>query len=157
MNNRLSMETAAAAVLIPLFLAGGELTAEVTKEKILAAGAEWQENYDKFEPEKNMVEGLKTKLGDEIKIDVYLGLWCSDSRENLPPFMKILDRAGTRAAIRYFNLPRKAEPEKKYYVEDLKVEKVPTFIFYRNGAEIGRIVESPKAGMLEDMMDILFR
>jgi len=34
---------------------------------------------------------------------------------------------------------------------------VPTFIFYRGGGEIGRIVENPKAGMIEDFMEIVFR
>jgi len=28
---------------------------------------------------------------------------------------------------------------------------VPTFVVYRNGREIGRIVENPKVGMLEDL------
>jgi len=38
----------------------------------------------------------------------------------------------------------------------LKVERVPTFIFFRDGREIGRIVENPKTGMVEDFMEILF-
>jgi hypothetical protein len=37
------------------------------------------------------------------------------------------------------------------------VEKVPTFIFYRSDREIGRIVENPKTGLLEDTIEILSR
>jgi len=41
-------------------------------------------------------------------------------------------------------------------VEELKVERVPTFIFYRAGTEIGRIVENPTRGILEDFLAIVF-
>jgi hypothetical protein len=43
----------------------------------------------------------------------------------------------------------------RYYVEDLLVEKVPTFIFYANDIEIGRIIENPKDSILGDMMQII--
>ena len=92
-----------------------------------------------------------------MKIDVYLGLWCPDSRNNLPPFLKILDRVGVAVPVRYVNVPRKTSRDVKYYVEEMQVERVPSFIFYRDGKEIGRIVENPKAGMIEDMMDIVFK
>lgn len=157
MNRKTRLAAATVAMLIPMLLAGAETREEITKEKILAAGAEWREKYDKFEPEADMVDALKTRLGPELKIDVYLGFWCSDSRENLPPFIKLLDRAGTGVAVRYFDVPRKVDKETKYFVEESQVEKVPTFIFYRNGSEIGRIIENPKTSLIEDMMEILFR
>ena len=129
---------------------------ETTKEKILAASPEWQEKYDGFEVGTDIVEALKAKTGGNMKIDVYLGLWCSDSRNNVPPFIKIMDRLGTGAAVRYFSVPRKANNEVKYFIESLKVERVPTFIFYRDGKEIGRIVENPKPSLIEEFMDIVF-
>ncbi len=103
-----------------------------------------------------MLEAVKSRLGPGIRIDVYLGLWCPDSLTNVPPFIKIVDKLGTGVTVRYFSLPKKADKEIKYFVEEAKVERVPTFIFYRGDKEIGRIVENPKAGMLEDFMDILF-
>ena len=149
--------TTGATLLIPLIPIRGQSTEEVTKEKILATGKEWQEKHDKYEPEADMVDALKAKLGAGIKIDVYLGLWCPDSRNNVPPLIKILDRLGTAVPVRYFNMPRKANKDIKYYVEELKVERVPTFIFYRDGKEIGRIIENPKTGMIEDFMEIVFK
>ena len=113
--------------------------------------------YDKYEPAADMIDLLKAKLGADLKIDVYLGLWCPDSRNNVPPFIKILDQAGSNATVRYFGVPRKVSKDVKYYVEDMKVERVPTFIFYRDGNEIGRIIENPKTGMLEDTMDIVLK
>ncbi len=135
----------------------GQTMEQITKDKILAKDKEWQEKYDKYAPAADMISALKSKLGDDLKITVYLGLWCPDSRNNVPPFLKIMDLLGTGAAVQYFDVPRKASRDVKYYVEDLKVERVPTFIFYREGKEIGRIVERPKTGMIEDFMEIMFK
>jgi uncharacterized protein (DUF1015 family) len=38
---------------------------------------------------------------------------------------------------------------------ELEIEKVPTFIVYRNGEEIGRIIETPIKSMEEDLYEIL--
>ena len=131
---------------------------EIARETLLAAGQEWQEKYDQYQPEADMVDALKAKLADGgVSIDVYLGVWCPDSRNNVPPFIKILDRLGPTVPVRYFSVGRKPSKDTKYFVEDLKVERVPTFVFYRGKGEIGRIVENPKVGMLEDFMEIIFK
>jgi len=149
--------SAAAALLFPLVSAGGQTAEEITREKILATGQEWQQKFDQYQPDSGMVEALKSKPGAGMGIDVYLGLWCPDSLDNVPPFIKIIDRLGTGMTVRYFSLPKKADKTIQYFVEELKVERVPTFIFYRDGKEIGRIVENPETGMLEDFMDIVFK
>jgi len=148
---------AGTALLLPTLSLGGDKMEEITRDKILATGSQWQQKYDQYRPAQDMLEALKSKLGENVRIEVYLGTWCPDSRNNVPAFIKILDLLETRVSVRYFDLPRKPSKDVQYYVEDLKVERVPTFIFYRDGKEIGRIVENPKAGMIEDMMDVLFR
>ena len=146
----------AAALLLPILSAGRQKTDEVNRDAIFA-NAQWQEKYDKYEPKMEMIDALRPRLGSDVKIDVYLGLWCPDSRNNVPPFIKILDVAGSNVPIRYVAVPRKASRGVKYYVEAMQVERVPTFIFYREGKEIGRIIENPKTGMLEDMLDIVMK
>ena len=47
----------------------------------------------------------------------------------------------------------KKAPETNVY--DLKIELVPTFIFYRNKTEIGRIVEVPADLMEKEILKIL--
>ncbi len=147
----------AIVLALPLLSAATQAAEEITKEKILAAAPEWRENYDKYKPPAELIDAMKAKLGPDMKIDVYLALWCPDSRKNVPLFIKILDRAGTAVPVRYFDLARKANKDIKYFVEELKVERVPTFIFYRDGKEIGRIVENPKTGMIEDFAEIVLR
>jgi hypothetical protein len=126
---------------------------EVTKEKMLAA-SQWQEKYQNCVPSPDLLAAVRTKL-DKVTFVVYLGLWCSDSRNNVPQFLKILDALETPIPARYLSVPRKPNSDVKFYDEDLKVERVPTFIVYRNGTEIGRIIENPKTGMLEDLADIV--
>ena len=158
MNRSLYVAVAlGAALLLPLAVTGCPQSEEISKEKILATGPQWQEKYDKYDPPTDMVEALKTRLGSGMKIDVYPGTWCPDSRNNVPLFLKILDRAGVTVPVTYYNVPRKSPRDAKYYVEAMQVERVPSFIFYRDGKEIGRIVENPKTGVLEDMMDIVFK
>ena len=130
---------------------------KIDKNKILATGQEWKDNYMNYRVDESFLETLKTKIGDNLKIDVYLGTWCSDSLNNVPKFIKIIDTVGEdNIPVNYYNVERKPSRDVKYYVEDLKVERVPTFIFYRDGKEIGRIIENPKNSLAEDFLEIIF-
>ncbi len=130
---------------------------ELTRNEILAAGQQWRDKYDGYDPPADLLGVLRAHVGTGLAIDVYLGLWCRDSKNNVPPFIKILDRLDAAVPVRYFGVPRKSGRDVRYYVEEVRVERVPTFIFYRNGREIGRIVENPQAGMIEDMLDIVLK
>jgi hypothetical protein len=131
----------------------GQMPEEVTKERMLAT-PQWQDKFDKYAPAQEMLDIIKTRL-EGVNVDVVLGLWCPDSRNNVPAFLRLADAFGTSVPIRYFNVPKKPTRDVKYYFEEWKVERVPTFIFYRDGKEIGRIVENPKIGMLEDILDVV--
>jgi hypothetical protein len=152
MNRRLFITV---ALLLISFLCFANVPVhEISRDKILA-DKEWQENYDKCKPAPDLIEALESKLGNGLRIDVYLGLWCPDSRNHVPPFIKILDAAGVSVPVRFLNVQRKPVKSIQYFSDEFQVERVPTFIFYRGGAEIGRIVENPKAGLIEDMLEIL--
>lgn len=129
---------------------------KVTKEQILKT-EEWNQRYMTYEPDSSMIDTLKSKVGNNLKIDVYLGFWCGDSKRNVPLFLKIVDQIDSKnLEVHYFAVDRKPTKETKYFVEHLKVERVPTFIFYRDGKEIGRIIENPENNMLEDFLGIVF-
>jgi hypothetical protein len=131
---------------------------KIEKDKILK-DEEWKKVYDEFTPDDSLIEALASKSGENLKIDVYLGLWCSDSKHNVPPFLKIIEKINkfnNNLTVNYFIVERKPTRETKYFVEDLKIERVPTFIFYRDQKEIGRIIENPKKSLIEDFMEIIF-
>jgi thiol-disulfide isomerase/thioredoxin len=117
---------------------------------------EWKKIYDAYLPEAELIENLRNKA-PELKADVYFAFWCDDSKNHVPVFLKILDTLNVpEFKVNFYEVEKKADSGQKYYVEDMEVEKVPTFILYANGFEMGRIVENPKNSLLQDMMIIVF-
>lgn len=113
---------------------------------------EWKKIYDDYVPAADAIVRLRDKAAG-LKADVYFAFWCSDSLNHVPVFLKILDAAAPPGfSVVFYEVERKTDPEQKYYVEEMLVEKVPTFIFYAVGGELGRIVENPANSILEDML-----
>ena len=141
-------------VILSLFLLAyaGFATDKVNKESILEKEG-WKEVYDLYQADPGILDQIRDKIGDGVHIDVVLAFWCPDSLANIPPFLKIFDSLNdSRIKIDYYSVGRKSG---HYYVDRWKVERVPTFIFYRNGQEIGRIVENPDEGMAKNILAIL--
>lgn len=115
--------------------------------------AEWYRlEYDSYEVKADMVKSMRTKL-KKHRIEVFMGTWCDDSKREFPRLMRILDEAKfpkERLLIYAVN-----ESKKSFYGEEggKDVRYVPAIIFYKGGKEVGRIVESPVSGSLEE--DIL--
>jgi hypothetical protein len=144
-----------------LFLAGELLLPGIEKTtpcRILDAGAEWRSRYEAYQPEDADLTQLARVLPVDLRIKVYLGLWCRDSLLNVPVFIKIMDSlpiSSTR--VEYHLCQRKANAEVEYYFRELEVTRIPTFIFYLGNQEIGRIVENPQDSMLGDIQKIVSR
>lgn len=89
-----------------------------------------------------------------LNITIVLGTWCGDSREFVPPFLKILDTLSfPESNLKLICVDRQRQGIADE-VKDLDIKLVPTFIFYRDGKEIGRIIESPKQGLEKDFLKI---
>jgi thioredoxin 1 len=127
---------------------------EITRQKVLSAEG-WQASYDVYSVDPAKIEILKSKMDAHLRVDIYFGLWCPDSQRNVPAFLKMLDLAGVTVPVHLYSAQRKPVASIKYYSDQYRVEKVPTFIFYRNNVEIGRIIENPSASMLEDTTAII--
>lgn len=98
--------------------------------------------------------GKINKDFSNLTITIILGTWCGDSREFVPPFFKILDSLNfpeSNLKIISVNRQKVGIAEE---VKDIEVKLVPLFIFYRDGKEIGRIIESPKQGLEKDFLTI---
>ena len=86
-----------------------------------------------------------------------MGTWCSDSRREVPRFFKILDKLNyDQKNVTLICVDRKKAAQTGN-VDKLKIELVPTLIFYKDNAEIGRIVESPKETLEKDLMKIVMK
>ncbi|MEK7671115.1 MAG: thioredoxin family protein, partial [Bacteroidota bacterium] len=86
---------------------------------------------------------------------VVLGTWCSDSKREVPRFLKIVDLSLIPPAqIQFYGVDR-TKKSSDGVTDRYKIERVATFIFLKRGEEVGRIVESPKNSLEEDMLAIL--
>ena len=114
----------------------------------------FKERYDTVRVEENLV-GMLAQLSGGVEVLVYYGSWCSDSRREVPRFLRIMEKGafpGNR--IRFYALDRtKKSPDG--LSETYGIELVPTFLFFRGGREIGRIVELPKTTLEGDIIEIL--
>jgi len=98
---------------------------------------------------------IDTHLPATVEITIVLGTWCSDSRREVPRFYKILDELNyndDKLTVIGVDSDKQA-PVIDF--EELKIEKVPTFIFYKKGFEIGRIIETPEKTLEKDIIKIL--
>lgn len=107
----------------------------------------YKAEYPLYRTDAETMKQLAQKMKG-IKITVVMATWCGDSKEWVPRFYKIMDEMN----FKYKNLSLicvdRAKKAADTHVETLKVDLVPTFIFYRKRTEIGRIIEVP-AGIFE--------
>jgi len=91
----------------------------------------------------------------EYKVLVVFGTWCGDSRREVPRFMKLMEFIGFKN-VEFCAVDRSKICEGKN-AEELNIQKVPTFIFFKDGKEVGRIIESPMHTIEKDMLAIVMR
>lgn len=134
----------------------GNLIGIVTKSDFLAEPFnEWfTYNYDDYTVNKESINSLKPLL-KKVTIKAFMGTWCSDSQEQTPIFYKVFDAAD----FNYKNLELVAVNEDRKTPDNLqkglKIKRVPTYIFYVEGKEIGRFVEYPRESVEADMLKIV--
>lgn len=111
--------------------------------------------FDEYEPDQDAITELASVGMDDVKVLIVLGTWCPDSRREVPRFMKIAGLTGIEEeAITFLGTDSyKIAPIDNY--DELEIERVPTFIFYRDKVELGRIIEYPVSSLERDMIQIL--
>jgi thiol-disulfide isomerase/thioredoxin len=117
-------------------------------------GVYFKSQYDIYKPADTYVKKLETKLND-VEITIVLGTWCSDSQREVPRFYKVINEAGYNDKRVKVIAVDKAKEAIVVDIKDLNIEKVPTFIIYRDNVEIGRIIETPKKSLEKDLWKII--
>ncbi len=110
--------------------------------------------YKNYNPDTVTVKEVEYNL-DGVKTTIVMGTWCSDSREQVPRFFKVMDEAGYNTDNVSIICVDRERKDLTGAVDSLDIKLVPTFIFYRDGNELGRIVESPQQTIEEDIYDII--
>lgn len=114
----------------------------------------FEQNYRAARPDPATVQAIAPLLKD-VEIHAFIGTWCEDSQREVPKFVKILEGARFPVdEVRLITMTReKSTPQN--YEQGLHVTNVPTFIFYKDGKELNRIVEFPIETLESDMLKIL--
>ena len=111
--------------------------------------------YDEYQINTKALNNLLVINKEEITIKVVMGIWCPDSRREVPRFMRVLN-AWQYPASRVIFIgvdDAKLSPVGEY--NGLNIQRVPTFIIYKNNIEAGRIIENPTSSLEQDMVNIL--
>ncbi len=121
--------------------------------------SDWfNEYYTSYEADESTLTGLNMQMND-LDILVFLGTWCSDSQVQIPQFYKILDYLDfDQSKLTVVALERSPDgtlESPRHEEADFMITNVPTWIFFRNQKEIGRIVEYPETTLEKDMVRIL--
>jgi len=114
----------------------------------------WTTEYSNYQPDFETLDMLEGKLED-ITIKIVFRSTCSDSREQLPRLFKILNELNYDInSITLIGVSREKQGLSNE-TEGLEIELVPTIIFYKDGKEIGRIVEIPVESLEKDILQIV--
>ncbi len=117
--------------------------------------ASWYEaNRHEYQPNPETISKLKPLL-KEVHITLLLGTWCKDSQREVPRFVKILEESGYSPGTVEVIAVNREKTTPGQFESGLELLQVPTFIFYRNGEELGRIVEFPIEDLESDVLKIL--
>jgi hypothetical protein len=101
-----------------------------------SSAAWFYSGVNKYQPNDNMLNYVKVNRG-KFNVVAVIGTWDDASRRALPALYKVIILAGSPdEQITTFGADEKLQTDAP---TDYKVKKLPVFIIFREGKEIGRI------------------
>jgi len=119
----------------------------------------FEAGYNAYIPQPEVVEQLKKINLKTHIVQVFMGTWCGDTKRELPRFLKTLDAIGfpkqNVEIIGVSNLDDAYKQSPNHEERGVEIYRVATFVFYKNGVEVNRIVEYPVNSLETDLLAIL--
>lgn len=119
-------------------------------------GLYYKTQYEIYSPKAKYVKKAKSifEKGDYEIVTVF-GDWCSDSKLQVGRFDKVLSEMSF-PKNKYIHIGVNRDKKGgEVDVSKYRILRVPTFIIFLNGIEIGRITESPDTTLEKDLYNIL--
>jgi len=101
----------------------------------------WEQPYV---PDPAAITHIKQDAKD-ISTLLVMGTWCPDSKRELPRYFATIDAAGLNDSKLTMVGVDRTKRDTEGLTDKWSITRVPTFIFLRNGREIGRFVEHTPA------------
>ncbi|APQ16695.1 thioredoxin family protein [Maribacter hydrothermalis] len=118
----------------------------------------FQPNFESYKTNTGKLERIKEVL-KTYQVLIFMGTWCGDSKREVPRFIRILKSIDfPMENLKIVALDKSKNSYKKSPQGEewgLNIRRVPTFIFYKNGREINRIIESPITTLEDDIVKII--
>ncbi|MEE9373450.1 MAG: tetratricopeptide repeat protein [Saprospiraceae bacterium] len=131
---------------------------EMQKGALLKAPySEWYEASIKgYKPNSSLIKNKRAL--SKMDVTIYLGTWCGDSKNYVPKFFSLWQSLNlSEKNIKIIGLHGSRDHYKQGPNGEEKgahIHRVPTFIFSKDGEEVGRIVERPINSLEMDVAQI---
>mgnify|MGYP000011732544 FL=1 len=113
----------------------------------------FQSYYDNYSIDKNTAKKLKKALKN-VTIKAFMGTWCGDSKRETPKFYKLLALAEFDLKNLEMITVNRGKKTPDNLQRGFEIRRVPTFIFFKDGKEIGRYVEYARESLEKDILKI---
>ncbi len=133
------------------------ITGPTTLDALIASDhrAWFDKNYQAYQPDISVIQSFPVSEKN-ISIKIVAGTWCSDSRILLPQFYKVMDMWQFNHQNIELIFTDKNKQVKMKGFRKLRIDYVPTLIFYNSkGKEIGRIIEQSEGTIEKHVLKIL--
>jgi thiol-disulfide isomerase/thioredoxin len=134
----------------------GKFDAKALKEDT-AYNKWYNKNFEAYKTEEALVPKLKSLASNKIKLQIFMGTWCGDSKREVPRMIKLLEQAdiSNYELIGTYDTDTLYKVSPQHEEKGLNIFRVPTFIVYKDGKEMNRIIEFPKESFEKDLITIL--
>ena len=150
--------------MVLLFLLGACAQKEKTEKDVLMGKITMEEVYqsypkfrtisEQYTPDEDVVQRLRA-VHRHAAFRVFIGTWCFDSEKHVPPFdVLIREVSNPYFTVEYYGVDRDMCDGIRM-ARSFNIQYVPTFILMEKNTEIGRVVETPKVSIGEDILNIL--
>ncbi len=129
----------------------------ITTQAILTGNKNFSwfdEEYNNYVPNQLIINSLKP-IKNEIKVLVIAGSWCGDTQRELPRFFKIMNSIGVPNNQIEMIMVDENKKTAAFNISVIQVSNIPTFIFFKDGKELGRIIEKPQITLEDDLAKLL--
>lgn len=126
----------------------------ISRAQLIDNHVKFAQNFESYQVDTAALQGVNLD-NDSYEIVILMGTWCHDSVREVPRMLKILDTLSfDESQVLMIGLDyRKSEPMGREKIYDLRY--TPTFIVFRDGEEIGRIIERPEQSLEADLVALL--
>lgn len=115
----------------------------------------FETEFKNYQPDRKVLDKLK-KHATEVEVKVIGGNWCSDTRREVPRLCKVLYFMGVSAdKYSYFRVDKSKKPVDNDFAASRSIGSVPDIVVYKNGVEVGRIIETPRESLEKDLLALL--